>query len=93
MMIYPTETGRLNTSLKFEWSAMALTDYRLLLLLEQRARNAGAKGDISLKWLKENYHDTQLPKHKFRISQFTPAHGLQGQKLRQEILKQLQALK
>jgi hypothetical protein len=57
MMLYPRTDGRIDLALKFEWAAMGLEDYRLLLLLEQLAqRQSNTHAQKARQWLKK-YHN------------------------------------
>lgn len=51
MMMFPRADGELCAALKLEWAAQGVEDCRLMMLLEERARAAGAKGKAALDWI------------------------------------------
>jgi len=73
IMLFLRKDGGFDKALKFEWASLGTEDYRLLMLLESLVKKSGSKGKVAQKWLKENYYDIDIFKHKnyltYRISQ------------------------
>ena len=92
MMLFPTVEGRIDKALKFEWAVQGMDDYRLLLLLDQKSKASGVKGEAAQTWLKNNYYDADMAKEKYRLLSFKPSHGLKGQALRERIFEFLKDL-
>lgn len=60
MMLYPRTDGQLHMALKLEWATQGLEDYRLLLLLERVAQQAGQRGYEALLWIAQRYKEVDF---------------------------------
>ncbi len=93
MMLFPRADGRFDFSIKFEWAAEGMEDYRLLQLLESKAEAAGSKGKEARQWLTDNYPPADFFAATGELLKIKPRHGLRGQAFRVAIYKMLLELK
>ncbi len=89
MMLFPRADGRFDFSLKFEWAAEGVEDYRLLQLLETKATSAGNSGKAARKWLATNYPPADFFAVNGAMHQITPRHGLRGPAFRAKVYQML----
>jgi len=89
MMLFPRADGRFDFSIKFEWAAEGMEDYRLLQLLESKAKAAGDKGEAARRWLAENYPAADFFDATDGLIDITPKHGLRGQAFRAAVYPML----
>ncbi len=93
MMLFPRADGRFDFSIKLEWAAEGVEDYRLLQLLESRAEKAGNKGKRARKWLAKNYSPTDFFAADGKLLKITPRHGLRGRAFRAVVYQMLLELR
>ncbi|WP_372654674.1 hypothetical protein [Halobacteriovorax sp.] len=72
MMLYPTSSGELLSTIKYEQAIQGVIDYKLLKFLEIKAKSSGHQGKKALSWLKTIRNKNILDRKKGYINNKPP---------------------